>query len=193
MLAVLVIVIIVVLYFGARYMYPPPISKELDAKKEVPKLLPAGDIVVVKKAQFIELKKIEKSAGPANYAGILNIMKLLVYPTADGPPLDGIDLTATASSAMSDVYGAANVLSYKNTTSMWHSKITGDVGEWLRIELSTPMSLDRISIINRPDVSPAGENSRIIGTQVTILDTDKQPIKTYVIGKKGDKIDFIAH
>jgi len=192
--------LIVLAVIGAYYVYtsyfviPPSISKVPDAVKEEVKILPAGDAVVVKKVKYIEFKKLEKTPGPSTgYAGIINIMKVLVFPTIDGPPLTASEMTATASSTLGAEYAASNVLDYAAPSTMFHSRITGDVGEWLRVELKTPMALDHISILNRPDVSPALENSRIVGTQIAILDTEGSAVKTYVVGAAGDKLDFAAH
>jgi len=149
-----------------------------------------GNIEVKPKVKFIELKKIAKTpSGNPAYAGIMNIKKIVIVP--EDVVTGNSTITATASSSMG-TSTADQVVNYDNPNSMWHSKITSEPGEWIRVELGTPVALKFITIMNREDVAggPDDESERIVGTQVTIMDAGSKPIKTYVITQKANMIKF---
>ena len=102
-------------------------------------------------------------------------------------------MTATASSQFAAGYSADQVLNYANPASFWHSKATSDFGEWVRVELKDPVALDHITFLNRADVAGSNvEAARMLGTQVSILDADSKPIKTYVVAEKSPSYTFAA-
>jgi F5/8 type C domain len=154
----------------------------------------AGNVEFVQKAKYVELKKISSpNPGPANYAGIMNVGSIMLYPKGSTAPLPASALTATASSQFAAGHSADQVLNYDNPASFWHSKLTPDLGEWVRVELKEPTALDHITFLNRADVAGSNvEAVRMLGTQVSILDADSKPIKTYVVTEKSPSYTFAA-
>jgi hypothetical protein len=184
-----IILLLIFLYCLA----PAPLSVVPTVGTAVAAQTAAGHIEVIPKAKYIELKKISSpNQGKAEYAGILNIGKISVVPVDSG--VGGFGISATASSSLGG-NTPDKVLDYGNAGSMWHSKVTPNLGEWIRLELSTPMALKKVIIANRPDV-PGGtdhESARIMGTQVTIMDANSKPIKTYIVGNNAASLEFSGY
>jgi F5/8 type C domain len=187
-----VVVIVLVWYFTRST------SKSVEPTPEavVPAATPAaaGNVEFVQKAKYVELKKISSpNPGPADYGGILNVGNIMLYPKGSTAPLPASALTATASSQIAAAYSADKVLDYANPASFWHSKMGPALGEWVRVELKEPMALDHITFLNRADVAGSNvEAVRMLGTQVSILDADSKPIKTYVVTEKSPSYTFAA-
>jgi hypothetical protein len=78
----------------------------------------------------------------------LNIRRIRLINTA-GTNVN-TSAVATASSESSTNNRAANVLSSRTDLDQYHSATP--TGEWLELNLSTPVALDRIEVDNRPDI-----------------------------------------
>jgi hypothetical protein len=205
MLSTGAIVVVVILLAVVGYYLFKPASKSVEPAPEAVAIVPttaapvvatsAGNVQLVQKAKYVELKKIgSPNPGPANYAGIMNVGNIMLYPDGSGAPLPSSALTATASSQISPAYPPEAVINYAAPAGFWHSKMGGELGEWVRVELKEPTALDHIVILNRADVPGSGvEAVRMLGVQVSILDADSKPIKSYVIAEKTPSYTFAAH
>jgi F5/8 type C domain len=152
----------------------------------------AGNVELLRKAKYVELKKIENVVGASG--GTINVGNIMLYPKGASQPLPASALTATASSVYDPKYPASQVINYAIPSSFWHSKHpTAQAGEWVRVELTEPTVLDHITVLNRADDPNVPVIAlRMIGVQVTVLDTDSKPIKTYVISEKAPAYTFAA-
>jgi len=194
---------------GSKGSQPTPISEPAPIPKSVSPIsdsksveptpaavaivpTPAGDIQLVRKAKYVELKKIGNVVGISG--GTINIGNIMLYPAGSRSPLPSSALTATASSVYAPAYPASQVINYSNPNGFWHSKHpTAQAGEWVRVELKEPTALDSVAILNRAD-DPAVPviALRMIGVQVSILDAGGNPIKSYVIAEKAPTYTFAA-
>jgi len=187
----LIFVIVAVWLFtrsASKSVEPTPDDADLAATA-------TGDIEFVKKVKYVELKKIgSPNPGFAGYAGTMNVGLVILLPKSGSQDIvPASALTATASSQLTTELSADQVIAYPDERKFWHSKLTPDLGEWVRVELKEPMALDRIMILNRQDATGTnGDSARILGTQVTIMDTEGKPIKTYVITENSKFYTFAA-
>jgi len=185
-------VALVVLVVGALVIirtFGAPDSKSIRPMLHsvIPAITPGGNVELVRKVKYVELKKIgSPNPGDASLAGVMNISHIKLYAKGSAPYIPASKLTATASSQFALRYSADQVLNYANAGAFWNSKLTPSLGEWVRVELKEPTALDRIVIVNIPHLPTNNvEAIRILGTQVSIIDTEGNTIKSYVIATNG--------
>lgn len=187
----LVVLIIVLIVIAVKATSGGSKSKTPDPAKVGAVMTAAGNLKIVKKVKYVEIKKERKGTvlGTTN----MSIKRIKLY-AIDGTIIPASALRVVASSTL----GAGtpdHVVEYHITSGVWRpSNLLQSGPDWIRVELKEPVPLKSVVITNDVGNPTAGPlptyplGEAIVGAQLTVMDVDGQPIYTQIFAQMFDTL-----
>ena len=190
--AILVVLIIVLIVVAVKATSGGSKSKPPDPAKVGAVITPAGNMKIVKKVKYVEIKKAKSGTILGTNMSIKRIKLLAI----DGTIIPSSALRVVVSSTLGT--GNPDFIVDSNAhfeSGVWRpSNATQSGSDWIRVELKEPVPLKSVVIKNdmgNPTARafptyPLGE--AIVGAQLTVMDVDGQPIYTQIFAQSFDTI-----